>query len=369
MIGIFGGAFDPPHNEHIRIASGVKEEFSLEDVVFLPSGRSPHKDLETPFSLRLKMLQEAIGKELFPIDESESLYPDRAYTYKMIPLLQEKYGEIAFIIGGDSLLSFDRWKCPERILASCPILVVPRGDEDLVELQEAADRFSAKWGGDIRIAKRVKGEAVSSTVVRAKISLGVPTPELSEGVAKIIRDEGLYLAHSDMITRVREALPDKRWAHTCGVVVAGLRINERMKLAEEQVFVACLLHDCMKYATVVHDGVPLEVIGTKVLHAFNGAEEARKGYGITDEAIIDAIRYHTTGRMDMTPLDKLVYTADMVEEHRTFSGVEELRQLAYRDLDAAFAECIRRTYERLVALGNPIYYLTVDCYKQYCTGG
>ena len=61
MIGIFGGAFDPPHKEHIAIARGIAREYALEKVIFLPSGNSPHKTLETPFSIRAEMLGAAIG--------------------------------------------------------------------------------------------------------------------------------------------------------------------------------------------------------------------------------------------------------------------------------------------------------------------
>ena len=157
-------------------------------------------------------------------------------------------------------------------------------------------------------------------------------------------------------------LTPKRWDHTCGVVLAGLKINEKTGLPYEKVFLSCLLHDCMKYAEKVHEGVPADTVGTKIVHAFNGAEEARVGFGVTDPEILDAIRYHTTGRAGMSVLDKLVYTADMVEEiTRDFEGVEELRALAYRDLDAGFERCFMECYDLLLQSGKPIYYLTLEC--------
>ena len=172
-----------------------------------------------------------------------------------------------------------------------------------------------------------------------------------------------------MTDRVRSMLTEKRWRHTCGVVLAGLKINENVGLPSEKVFVSCLLHDCMKYAETVHEGVPRDAIGTKVLHAFNGAEEARVGFGITDPEIVDAVRYHTTGRAGMTTLDKLVYTADMVEEEtRDFEGVEELRACAYRDLDEGFKKSFLVCYRRLMESGKAIYPLTIDCYRQYVKG-
>ena len=369
MIGIFGGAFDPPHKEHIRIAEEIAAEFSLEKVIFLPSGNSPHKSLETPFELRVRMLRAAIGEAPFPIDTMESTFSERAYSYRVLPLLKEKYGEIAFIIGGDSLLAFDDWMKPEIVAKVCPMIVVPRAEESLEELRAKAADVSARYGADVRLSERVRGDAVSSSVVRARVSLGMSVPEVSDDVLAVIKDAGLYLDYREMAERVKAYLPEKRWRHTCGVVLAGLRINERVRLDKDKVIVSCLLHDCMKYEDRVNEGVPADVVGTKILHAFNGAEEARIAFGVTDGEVLDAIRYHTTGRAGMTPLDKLVYTADMIEEEtRDFEGVETLRAAAYRDLDEGFRLCFLACYKQLCESGKAIYHLTIDCYEDMFGG-
>ena len=363
---IFGGSFDPPHTEHIRIAEEIQKEFAFEDVVFLPSGNSPHKSLDTLFSLRMEMLHAAVV-DRYPIDPIESTFPERAYSYKILPLLREKYGEIAFLIGGDSLLAFDKWRHPEEIMKICPLVVVPRGDEDISELRAAIADYTTRWRGKILLSERVRGEAISSTMIRAKCALGMDVPEIVPAVKTLIESNSLYREYDDYVSRVKGMLREKRWIHTCGVVLAGLRINERVGLPFEKVFLGCLLHDCMKYSERINPGVPADVIGTKVLHAFNGAEEAKTAFGITDEEIIDSIRYHTTGRAGMTALDKLVYTADMVEElTRDFEGVAELRAAAYRDLDEGFLRCFEVCYASLLERQIPIYHLTLECYDQYC---
>ncbi|MBQ7712736.1 MAG: nicotinate (nicotinamide) nucleotide adenylyltransferase [Clostridia bacterium] len=369
MIGIFGGAFDPPHSEHIRIAREVAAAYHLDRVIFVPSGVSPHKSLETPFALRVRMLRAAIGEEPFAIDEIEGTLSERAYSYRVLPMLKEKYGEIAFLIGGDSLLAFDSWRNPEDVAKICPLIVVPRADESLDELRAKAAEVRVKYGADVRLCETVRGEAVSSSCVRARVSLGMPVPEISDEVLAVIRDADLYGEYREMAERVRGYLPEKRWRHTCGVVLAGLRINERVGIDKGKVIVSCLLHDCMKYEDRVNEGVPADVVGTKILHAFNGAEEARLAFGVTDPEVLDAIRYHTTGRAGMTPLDKLVYTADMVEEEtRDFEGVEELRAAAYRDLDEGFRLCFLACYEQLKEGGKPIYHLTIDCFDDMFGG-
>ena len=368
MIGIFGGAFDPPHKQHVKIVRGIMDEFDLEKAVILPSGQSPHKDLTTPYALRSAMVRAAFRGDRFLVDDLEATYDGRAYSSDILPILKEKYGEILFIIGGDSLLHFESWHEPAAVAKACPIAVVPRGDEDISLLREIAARLNEKFGGDFRVSNAVRGDRVSSTALRAAIELGLESDEIDPDVRRIAEENDLYNAHRAMIDRVRASLPEKRWDHTRGVVMAGLEINERVGLPSEQVFVACLLHDCMKYAETVHAGVPEDTIGTKVMHAFNGAEEAKVGYGVRDEDVVNAIRYHTTGRAGMSTLEKLVYVADMIEPHRDFEGVEELRADTLRDLDAGFRMCIERSYELLQKRGKPIYHLTVECYNAYCKG-
>ena len=368
MIGIYGGAFDPPHMEHKRIILEIMREYRLQKVVLVPSGNSPHKDLATPYEARREMVETAFAGMNCVIDDIECSISGRAYSSEVLPFLKEKYGDITFIIGGDSLLHLDRWHEPQEILKICPLIVIPRGEEAIGVLKSAADRFVAAWGGSITISKTVRGKKISSSELRAALEIGMDHPALDPVIRPIIEKYGLYKSHSAMIERVRAALPEKRWDHTCKVVLTGLQLNAELGLPSESVFVACLLHDCMKYSEIVHDGVPRDTVGTKVMHAFNGAEEARIAYGITDEDVINAIRYHTTGRAGMSTLEKLVYLADMIEPNRHFEGVDELRELTDEDFEDGFAECIRRSYESLQAKGKPIYYLTVECYEYYCKG-
>ena len=72
-----------------------------------------------------------------------------------------------------------------------------------------------------------------------------------------------------------------------------------------------------------------------------GAELARLEYGIDNEAVLEAIRCHTVGKAGMSKLDKIVYIADMIEPMRDFDGVEELRELAYKDLDKAMLAALK----------------------------
>ena len=126
----------------------------------------------------------------------------------------------------------------------------------------------------------------------------------------------------------------------------------------DKAFVAGIFHDCGKwqdkdrlYEEVFKHEELSEFWGRKsslVLHTFFGAILAEKKYGVSDPEILSAIRYHATGREDMTLLEKIVYAADTFEPGRTYEGVDKLREIAERDLDRAVLEGFAFTIESLV---------------------
>ncbi len=99
--------------------------------------------------------------------------------------------------------------------------------------------------------------------------------------------------------------------------------------------IAGLLHDCGK----------VEKGKDNLTHAFMGAKLANEVYNIQDEDIINAIMYHTTGRENMTLLEKIIYIADKIEPNRHYEGVDKLRELAYKDIDAAIILSLENTIE------------------------
>jgi len=100
-----------------------------------------------------------------------------------------------------------------------------------------------------------------------------------------------------------------------------------------------------------------------VVHAFLGAFVLEKELGVTDTEIIDAVRYHTSGKADMSTLGKLVFVADMVEEGRDYDGVEKLRELYDKaDFETCFRECLK---EEMIHLLNKKQYIFVETLNSY----
>lgn len=363
---VLGGAFDPPHNAHLQIAELAIEEYGYKRIIFLPSYNPPHKKLNGATEDRLNMLNLALdGDERYQVSTYEIDRGKIGYTAETLPALKEIYGDFDFIIGGDSMIDMHKWYCPERVLTENNIVVAVRNGEYL-EVMSAINSFGER-AKNVKIMSRYP-ERISSTDIRLMVRLGEDISEfVPQSVLNYIEDNSLYDDCKTIRDRLMAELSPDRYRHTLMVVHMAMRLNKQYGLDSDKVFFASLLHDSAKTNYISYDyPIPKDAKGTPVAHAFEGAFKARE-YGINDEDILNAIYYHTTARRDMTPLEKLIYTADMVEESRDFDGVEELRRISLENLDNGFKACVKATYEHLKAKGTEIYYLTKEAYDYYCT--
>lgn len=178
---------------------------------------------------------------------------------------------------------------------------------------------------------------------------------------------------------VREKLSVRRFQHTCGVVAAARELAMRYGGNVKQAQIAGLLHDitkedsiheqlayCREFGIILTD---LECRSPKLLHAMTGAGYAQHRLGVTDPAILDALRYHTTGRQNMTTLDKILYLADYIEVNRNFDGVEEVRALIDRGLDSMMFQAMKQTIQELLDKQALIHPDTLACYNQLLLEG
>jgi len=142
-IGIFGGAFDPPHTGHVNLAVGVADKLNLDKVIVIPTGVSPHKEASaTPYADRLAMAKLAFEcHKNFEVSDIENK-ADKSYTVDTLRELKRRYikSELYLIIGGDMLTSFDKWRDYEEILKLCKVVAAARED-NYAELQEYAGKF------------------------------------------------------------------------------------------------------------------------------------------------------------------------------------------------------------------------------------
>jgi len=173
---------------------------------------------------------------------------------------------------------------------------------------------------------------------------------------------------NSLLVKVREQMPEKRWKHTLGVMQSSVELAGRFGADPERAELAALLHDYCKYWTVerqrqvlVEKGAAGDLLeyDKQLWHGPAAAEVVREELGIEDSGVLDAIRYHTSGRIGMSLLEKIVCLADYIEPGRDFPGVHNIRKLAEHSLEKALVAGFDSTISFLLEKGGRIYPLTV----------
>lgn len=363
---VFGGSFDPPHKEHVNMCKSAMSELGISKLVIVPTFLPPHKSAGfLSFEDRCELIKIAFDGIDFVIDDIENIRKKDNYSAFILPLLKQKYGDIVYLIGGDSLEHFDSWYHPEKILQTCPIAVCNRGGYD--DLMCHASTLMSKYGGQIIPLKYV-GKDVSSSEIRAKLLLEEKCESLDERVFEKITSEHLFEDYKDMLSKLHSYQSEELFAHSKAVVLTAVRLNSLHNLKQDftKVFLACLLHDNAKQRPSL-DGlnVPIDAVGTPVLHQLLGAEKARRDFDIQDDDILDAIRYHTTAKANMTTLEKLVYTADSVSFDREYEPIPKIRDIAMSDFDDGFKAVLQYTYDKVTKSGRAMHPLTKEAVEYY----
>lgn len=176
------------------------------------------------------------------------------------------------------------------------------------------------------------------------------------------------LTENEMIEKLKSTQKQSRFNHTLGVVGEAVRLAPLFGVDAKKARVAALLHDCAKnldessgddlFVICNRYGVNLDDCARNekaLVHAYLGAAVAYKDYGVDDNEILEAIYYHTTGRANMTPLEKLIYIADMTEPGRTIEQAAEIRRLVEFNVDEALIYAIGCSIKHVIRKGTLIH--------------
>ena len=375
-IGIYGGTFNPPHIGHMQAARQAAALLCLDKLLLIPDRIAPHKLLpegSASAQQRLQMLKiAASGIPKAEVSDLELKREGPSYTYLTILELKEQYpqAELFFIMGSDMFLSFHTWRNPQIIMRNASLAVLCRGDKNEkqgIEEQKAA--LEAQGAKVVLIPNEIT--AISSTDLRRMLVFDCADPYLPEGVEEYIRKNALYgvtrdyrqLLMEELEKTVISLLDPKRVSHVLGCRDTAIQLAKRWGADETDAARAALLHDitkalngllqltlCREYGMILDD---FSAKYPKTLHALTGSLVADRIFG-ENEAVVEAIRHHTTGKADMSLLEKIIYVADYMEPCRDFPGVEKLRELAYSDIDAALQLGLEMTLELLNKQGSEV---------------
>jgi len=181
----------------------------------------------------------------------------------------------------------------------------------------------------------------------------------------------------EMRELLSKALAPKRFKHSVAVYETALELAKSHKLDKaltKKIAISALLHDCGREVPTKESAAKAKVLDISIdiveenqpilLHSKLGVYYARQKYGVTDEEILDGISFHTTGKANMSTLAMVVFLADMIEPGRDFPGVEELRKLAHKDLEAAMLSAYSNTTQYLISGKLLIHPNCIEGYNQ-----
>lgn len=381
-IAVYGGSFNPPHPAHVRAARLAYAALEPDKLLVIPAADPPHKALAagspTPEE-RFELTKLAFRD--FPEAETSDMELRRggeSYTSDTVEELAREYpgAELWLVIGTDMLTSFERWHEFRSILAGAALAVLPRNEGELPEIERCAARFEALYGARVRIIDAAPLPMSSSEMRDMLVARRGADVLDGEVYARIIRlrDYGAKPQLDWLRERAYAYLKPKRIPHVAGCEQEAAKLALRWGEDPGDAAEAGILHDITKKLSMDEQLILAEKYGIvfdkfereniKLTHAITGAALSKELFGVP-ERIYSAIRWHTTGRADMTLLEKIIYIADYIEPTRDFEGVERLRQLAYEDIDSAMALGLRMSLEELRQSGIEPHGATVSALAWY----
>ena len=382
-IAVFEGDFDPPHRGHTEAAGAVAEELEPDRLRIVPRPLSRERRENCPSDEeRLSLCRLAFGQ--LPGAEVSDMALRREGESRLcdtVAALREEFpaDELILIVGTDVLLRLEEQERFRYLLEQCTLAAVARTEDDDDLIRTHACLLREKYGARV-VPVAHTPVPVSAAELRQRLPLRLGADELPEAVYEQIIRLRLYGARPELPWlrgRIEEHLDPGRIAHVAGcdseAVMLALRWGEDADTASE----AAILHDitkrlspqeqlrlCEKYGIMNSNS---ELAHPKLLHAKTGAALARELFGV-EEAVCAAIRYHTTGKPDMTLLEKILYLADYIEPTRDFPGVEALRELAYEDIDRAMALGLQMSIEEIRSRGEEPFEDTINACRRYQAG-
>ncbi len=373
-IGIYGGTFSPPHVGHIRGAEYAINALQLQKLLLIPSCIAPNKqvpaDAPTP-DQRAEMVRLSAGPGMEMCD-IELTRGGTSYTCDTVEALAARYPdkELVLLMGTDMFQVFPDWKSSEQILKKASIGVLFRGERDEEDQIALAKAKLEGLGAKIYLLQNPV-TAISSTQLRRLLAFRCAGEFLPTGVENYIYQKGLYGTNQNCRNLPMEALEKvvtgllkpSRVNHVLGCRDTAAELARRWGADEQDAARAGMLHDitkaldgplqltlCREYGIVLGE---FSRKNPKTLHALTGSLVAERIFG-ENEAVVAAIASHTTGKAHMNTLEKIIYVADYMEPNRDFPGVEELRHLAFTDLDKALKLGLQMTLQLLQQQGREI---------------
>lgn len=385
-IGILGGTFNPIHQGHVRLAQQYIKELKLDKLLVIPTKYPPHKvvrDLAAS-QHRLEMCRLAFqDTREVEVSEIEIRRPGRSYTVDTIRQLRDQYPDASLflIVGGDMFRCFNQWYCFDEILQRCTLCTAAREENEYDELNRHRALLQ-QYSEQIQVLSMPVLE-LSSTEIRKRLYDGQDCSHLlPQAVWQYIQKEQLYRAdplHEQKVKEYTELLTSmlkpSRLEHSLNVATRAAYLADLYGENGKKAEIAGLLHDICKNMSQeeqLHWTKKSAIIFDKsfwaqpqLWHGFAAAEYIRECLHITDPEILEAVRWHTVGKADMSTFEKIIFLADLTSAERSYPLAEEVRETVDHSLDEGMRTSLLFTVGKLVENHQPICrdsWLAYNCY-------
>ncbi len=187
------------------------------------------------------------------------------------------------------------------------------------------------------------------------------------------------LSEKEILNWLKENLTDERFSHCLGTAKCAKRLAKQFNQDENKAYIAGLLHDCAKcfetekLVEIINEKLkvePDEMMNYKTFHAPVSAYCANKDFGVCDDEILSAIRWHTLGKREMTDFEKIVFLADKIEPNTRDKDYSKKIKKVLREengLNKALLICYKETIKSLVKRELKICPITIDIYNKLLT--
>ncbi len=425
-IAVFGGSFNPLHNGHAMLADTVIKDLGYDKVLFVPTCIPPHKRVNADVSpeKRLEMLElfcSTNGYGHFEVEPCEIERGGVSYTVDTIEYLNKKYskvleGKLAFIMGDEVAAEFDKWKNPEKISKLADLIITHRIKDDSESHPDASVMKKIQntpigdYKGDFNVRFDEKSFKypytllkesvlpVSSSDIRKRIIEGRSIKYLlPTEIYRFIMKNNLYMqfdkdekssacrkmnyeAKIEEIRAYTKAHVKKsRYEHSERVAQMCSLLCGHYGLNIEEGYLAGIAHDMCKdmddeevTKVASKDGLPIcdiEKNKPSLLHGRAAAILMKEKFGITDKNILEAVAFHTSGKVDMCDLTKCLFLADKIEPGRPQSTEEYRNRYLTLSLDEMTACIIMENYDYVLNKKGYVLYpeteRLVEFYKKF----
>ncbi len=359
-IAIFGGTFDPFHNDDKKVLEELVRLKKFDRIVVMPLGLAPYDNkYMTPSGYRYEMTRLGIRNlsGLVMSDYEINRPGQYSHTIDTVDFFKEKYRaehtgrvkvEISLVYDSDALDTIEYWHKPEQIMKKAKLLIYRRESDNFENMRERADYLRAEYQADIGFFK-VKGTG--------KYQRGKLPPAVRRYIRKnkiyAFSDEMAQLKHQHLIQlaiyekEVKKNVSRFKFNHSLNVMQYAVHLAVRHDYNLMKAATAGILHDIAKSMKLAkqyrlakkHN--KSSSLNKNGVHGAAGAWYAQHHLGITNKKILDALTFHTTPRENMTKLDKIVYLVDKLEHGRRIRIAKKVRRTAETDLTSAMKLCLK----------------------------